>query len=116
MMKRVILIDPYTRTVTKVEAEDGVAEWKKLLQCEEIEALSFPYFATMLLVDQNAKLTRPKETPKFLIRLRFNDRYGTEIIGKAIVVSHTLRGKTAHVKPDVKEVSERVKWITTEQN
>ena len=116
MMKRVILIDPYTRTITRMETEDNIGEWRKLLQCEEVECLSFPFFATVLLVDENAKLTRPKETPKFLIRLRFNDKYGTEIIGEALVVSHTLRGKTAHVKPDVKEVSERVTWITTAQN
>ena len=117
MKKRAILIDPETRTITKVEIEDSIEDWTKTLQCEYFEMLPYPYIGTVMLVDEEARITRPNAAA-FLIRQGFNTPTSAKIriIGRALIISQTLRGKLAHVRPSIDDVASIVSWTTPAQN
>lgn len=117
---RAILIDPFTRTVTKHEIEDGIDAIYKLGQYECFECVELPN-GDMMFVDDEGYYKGHQEAEDgwkrgFVVADKgYVGGISPELVGRAIILGTNRRtGNSMDCKTEVHELS--IAWFKTDRS
>jgi hypothetical protein len=83
-----VLIDPFAKTVARVEVEDNLRAWYELLRCDLINVVRLTPYVD-LWIDGDGTFKEPPDQAYFYIAGEFGP-----IAGKALLLGHGGAGKS----------------------
>lgn len=107
MTKKAIFIDSYNCTVSLIEIKDSLAEWYRLLKCDNAE-IGFYINNDMLIVDEDGKYRM--HTAGFILK---TESFESVLLrGNGLICGYNKAGDTVDVKSTLDEILPLVIWKT----